>query len=212
MVSLFLVEDERIPRESIKNNVQWKEHHIAFLGDASDGEIALPQILEKKPDILLTDIKMPFMDGLELSQIVRAKLPDTKIIILSGYNEFDYARQAISLGISEYLLKPVSAADILEAVDKVRGQIEATRAARRAREDQVDVQREIFFSSLFSGAISGTGQILRRAEQLSISLAASAYRVVLARFGPTAQRDPAFHQALYEAPVCSVRPIRFWPC
>lgn len=69
---------------------------ILFLGDAPDGEVALPQLLEKRPDILLTDIKMPFMDGLELARIVRKELPDTRIIILSGHNEFEYARKAIT--------------------------------------------------------------------------------------------------------------------
>ena len=69
MISLFLVEDERIARESIRDNVPWQEHDILFLGDAPDGEVALPQLLEKRPDILLTDIKMPFMDGLELARI-----------------------------------------------------------------------------------------------------------------------------------------------
>ena len=70
MISLFLVEDERIARESIRDNVPWQEHDILFLGDAPDGEVALPQLLEKRPDILVTDIKMPFMDGLELARIV----------------------------------------------------------------------------------------------------------------------------------------------
>ena len=108
MISLFLVEDERIARESIRDNVPWQEHDILFLGDAPDGEVALPQLLEKRPDILLTDIKMPFMDGLELARIVRKELPDTRIIILSGHNEFEYARKAITLGVNDYLLKPVS--------------------------------------------------------------------------------------------------------
>ena len=101
MISLFLVEDERIARESIRDNVPWQEHDILFLGDAPDGEVALPQLLEKRPDILLTDIKMPFMDGLELARIVRKELPDTRIIILSGHNEFEYARKAITLGVSK---------------------------------------------------------------------------------------------------------------
>ena len=60
-----------------------------------------------KPDILITDIKMPFMDGLELSQMVKKEAPDTKIILLSGYNEFDYAKQAIHIGVTDYLLKPI---------------------------------------------------------------------------------------------------------
>lgn len=201
MISVFLVEDERIPRESIKKNVQWKENGIEFLGDASDGEIALPQILAKKPDILLTDIKMPFMDGLELAQIVRNKLPDTKIIILSGYNEFDYARQAISLGISDYLLKPISSTDIICAVDKVRGSIEDAREERQERSGQAQVQREVFFSSLYSGFLSGTRQILSRAEQLSIPLAASAYCVTMAGLTPSAEPgNEATRRILYDTP------------
>ena len=106
MISLFLVEDERIARESIRDNVPWQEHDILFLGDAPDGEVALPQLLEKRPDILLTDIKMPFMDGLELARIVRKELPDTRIIILSGHNEFEYARKAITLGVNDSSLSP----------------------------------------------------------------------------------------------------------
>ena len=130
MISLFLVEDERIARESIRDNVPWQEHDILFLGDAPDGEVALPQLLEKRPDILLTDIKMPFMDGLELARIVRKELPDTRIIILSGHNEFEYARKAITLGVNDYLLKPVSSRDILEAVDRSKAQILECRARR----------------------------------------------------------------------------------
>ena len=66
---------------------------------------------------------MPFMDGLELARIVRKELPDTRIIILSGHNEFEYARKAITLGVNDYLLKPVSSRDILEAVDRSKAQI-----------------------------------------------------------------------------------------
>lgn len=201
MVSLFLVEDEMLSRESIKKNVPWAENGIEFLGDAPDGEMALPQILEKKPDIVLTDIKMPFMDGLELSQLIRDKLPETRIIILSGYNEFDYARQAISLGISEYLLKPVAAEDILNAVEKVRGSIVRTRQERQEKADQEQARREIFFSSLYSGFLSGISEILNRAEALSLSIAASFYRVVVADFDPPFDGEGEKWKALlYQAP------------
>lgn len=186
MVSVFLVEDERIPRESIRENVSWEENGILFLGDASDGEMALPQILEKRPNILLTDIRMPFMDGLELSKIVREKLPDTKIILLSGFNEFDYAREAISLGISEYLLKPVSAADILGAVAKVRPEIERSQARKREVLGDSRMQREFFFSGLYSGFLGKPRQILERAEKLDISLSAVAYQAAILYLTPPA--------------------------
>ena len=113
MLKIFLVEDEMIMREGIKNNIDWEKENFSFVGDAADGELAYPLIIQKKPDILITDIKMPFMDGLELSRLVKAELPDIKIIILSGYDEFDYAKEAIDIGIAEYMLKPVTSAKLI---------------------------------------------------------------------------------------------------
>ena len=101
MIKVFLVEDEVIIRESVKNSIDWEKEGYEFAGEASDGELALPLILEEKPDIVITDIRMPFMDGLELSRIVKEKLPDTKIIILSGYDDFGYAKEAIKIGVTE---------------------------------------------------------------------------------------------------------------
>jgi two-component system response regulator YesN len=80
-----------------------------WIGEASDGEMALPLIEETKPAVLITDIKMPFMDGLQLNKIIREHMPWVKIVILSGHNEFEYAQSAVKLGVTEYLLKPVSA-------------------------------------------------------------------------------------------------------
>ena len=90
MIKVFLVEDETIIRQGIRNNIDWESHGLELVGEAEDGEYAYPMILKSKPDILLTDVKMPFMDGLELSHLVRKALPRTKIIILSGYDEFEY--------------------------------------------------------------------------------------------------------------------------
>src|SRR5215510_15351990 len=87
-------------------------------GEAPDGEMALSMIQDIKPDILITDIRMPFMDGLTLSRVVKKNLPWIKIIILSGHDEFEYARKAISIGIDEYLLKPVSVQEMLKTLGK----------------------------------------------------------------------------------------------
>ena len=80
---VFLVEDEIVTREGIRDNVDWESAGFEFCGEAPDGEMALPLIEKSKPDILITDIKMPFMDGLQLSKIVREQMPWVKIIILS---------------------------------------------------------------------------------------------------------------------------------
>ena len=109
-IKVFLVEDEVIIRSGVKKSINWEQEGYEFVGEASDGELAYPMILKEKPDILITDIRMPFMDGLELSRLVKKELPDIKILILSGYDEFEYAKKAIKIGVTEYLLKPISAA------------------------------------------------------------------------------------------------------
>ena len=87
MIKVFLVEDEFVVREGIKKNVDWAGHGYEFCGDASDGEMAFPMIKKVMPDIVITDIKMPFMDGIELSRLLKKELPSIEIIILSGYEE-----------------------------------------------------------------------------------------------------------------------------
>ena len=127
MIKVFLVEDEAIIRRGIRDNIDWNANGFEFAGEAGDGEYAYPLILKTEPDILLTDVKMPFMDGLELSRLVKKALPQTKIIILSGYNEFDYAKEAIKIGISDYLLKPVTSANLIDALKKVAETIREER-------------------------------------------------------------------------------------
>lgn len=133
-MKVFLVEDEIIMREGIRNNIEWEKEGFEFVGEASDGELAYPLILKTKPDILITDIRMPFMDGLELSRLVKKELPQIKIIILSGYEEFEYAREGIRVGIAEYLLKPIDGAKLLEAVKKVADQIKKEQEEQYAKE------------------------------------------------------------------------------
>lgn len=98
MVKVFLVEDESIIRRGIRDNIAWESHGFEFVGEAGDGEYAYPLLLNTKPDILITDIKMPFMDGLELSRLVKKSLPKTRIIILSGYNDLNMPKKPLRSG------------------------------------------------------------------------------------------------------------------
>jgi two-component system response regulator YesN len=116
---VFLVEDEIVTRESLRENVDWKESSCELCGEATDGEAALPLIESTKPDILITDIKMPFMDGLQLSRIIRKHMPWTKIIILSGHDEFEYAQKALQIRVTEYLLKPITSEDIHQTLKNI---------------------------------------------------------------------------------------------
>lgn len=134
MIKVFLVEDEIVIRRGIRNNVDWEAYGFELVGEAEDGERAYPMILRYEPDILLTDVKMPFMDGLELSRLVKKALPKTKIIILSGYDEFDYAKEAIKIGVSEYLLKPITSVSLIDALKKAAESIQEEQEHTRLLE------------------------------------------------------------------------------
>ena len=131
MMKVFLVDDEIAIRENLRNSFAWEENGFQLVGEAPDGEMALPMIRDLNPDILLTDIRMPFMDGMALAGKVRRTMPWVGIIILSGYDDFSYARQAIALGVREYLLKPVTAGELKDALTRIA---EALHEERRERE------------------------------------------------------------------------------
>lgn len=188
MIKVFLVEDEIIVREGIKNNIEWKKEGFEFVGEASDGELAFPLIQKTEPDILITDIKMPFMDGLELSRLVKQEFPDIKIIILSGYDEFEYAREGIKIGIAEYLVKPISGSQLLESVKKV-GEI-VTDEKRRKRymknfEKEQEENARIAKGNLFRNLISGKrsiSELLKEGRKLGIELTAPKYNLILFQY------------------------------
>ena len=148
---VFLVEDEVAAREGIRDNFDWKSAGFEFCGEAADGEIALPLIESLQPDVLITDIKMPFMDGLQLSKIVREHMPWVKIIILSGYDEFSYAQAAVKLGVTEYLLKPISVPDlnltlhkVTDLLDHEKSEREYLKLLRDQVKDNLSLLREKF--------------------------------------------------------------------
>ena len=185
MIKVFITEDESIVREGLRDIVPWEKYGFEFVGDAPDGEIALPLIRKLKPDVLITDIKMPFMDGLALSSIVSRELPDTKIIILSGYSDFEYARQAIALKVDQYLLKPITKAAILKALELTREKIQEEREQkdylRRFEQDTKKYEsfsRRAFFEKLVEGSLS-VRQIYEEAGRLNLDLNADGYNFVI---------------------------------
>ena len=184
-IKVFITEDESIVREGLRDIVPWEKYGFEFVGDAPDGEMALPMIRKLKPDVLITDIKMPFMDGLALSSIVSRELPDTKIIILSGYSDFEYARQAINLQVDQYLLKPITKAAIVKALEHTRQKIQEEREQkdflRRYEQDVKKYEsysRRAFFERLVEGSMS-VQQIYEEAQRLHLELDAGGYNFIL---------------------------------
>jgi two-component system response regulator YesN len=188
MYKIFIVEDEFLVREGIRNKINWENTQFMLSGEASDGEMALAMIQEIKPDILVTDIRMPFMDGLELSRIVKRTLPWIHIIILSGHDEFEYARDAISIGVDEYILKPINSSILLATLEKVAQSIEEEKKKRidaellrMQLESTNNLIIEHFLEELVIGAI-GTSDAISRAQGLGIDLLAKRYVVIEGRF------------------------------
>jgi two-component system, response regulator YesN len=188
---VFLVEDEIVTREGIRDSVDWGAAGYQFCGEAPDGELALPQIREQRPETVITDIKMPFMDGLQLCRILKETLPDTKIIILSGHDEFKYAQEAIHIGVAEYLLKPVSALDLINVLRKVAGQLDQERQVAehlRAAQAQAASQRSILRERCLLNLVAGTtssAEAIEQCRNMGLDLLAPWYQVMLVRADTT---------------------------
>jgi len=198
---VFFVEDEIVAREGIRDNVAWQANGFELCGEASDGEVAWPLLQTARPDVLITDIKMPFMDGLQLCKIVRERMPGIKVIILSGHDEFEYAQQAIKLGVTEYLLKPVSVNDLHQVLQKVASQLDQEKkdqASLKKLLDQVEENRaslrERLLLKLVMGAAS-PAEVVESGEMLGIDLIARCYMVSVIRIE---LGDPANPQAYRE--------------
>lgn len=188
MLKVFLVKDEFVVREGIKNNVDWQAHGYEFCGEASDGELAFPMIQKLKPDIVITDIRMPFMDGLVLSRLIKKEMPWIEIIILTGYEEFEYAKESIKIGISQYLTKPISGEELLKEVDALAVKIEEKRKEREIKEEYMremaenfQQERKDFFQYLVTGTKS-VAELLEMADKLHIDLSSLWYNIVLLQF------------------------------
>jgi len=115
---MVIVDDERIIRDTLKNTFKWDEFGITEVYEAPDGEDALKIIKNKKPDIILTDIKMPVIDGLKLSSTVKEQFKNAVIIVLSGFDEFNLVREALNIGVFDYLLKPVREEELKKVIGK----------------------------------------------------------------------------------------------
>lgn len=180
MIKVFIVDDEEIIREGIRNYIE-RTPDCTCAGEAADGEMALPMLQELRADVLITDVRMPFLDGLELSAIVRRIMPWMHIIILSGHDEFEYAQQAISLGVEAYILKPVDSQKLQDALDGVRRRIDKERQAyadiekQRHRDNaEQDILREHFLTQLVTGG-AGAGKAVEQAAALGLDLVARKY-------------------------------------
>lgn len=128
MYTMIIVDDEWIVREGLKQTIPWQDLDCNLIGEASGGRTALQLIKDHKPDILLTDIRMPGMDGLELAEQVSVHSENTKVVFLTGFDEFTYAQQALKIGATDYVLKPTDADELIRVVKRVTRLIDDERS------------------------------------------------------------------------------------
>lgn len=141
---IILVDDEEEVRKGIIRKIDWETLGFQVVGDAENGQDAMEKIEQLEPDVVMTDIRMPYMDGLTLTSWIREKYPSVKVLIFSGFDDFEYAQQAIKLNVTEYILKPVNVEELTSILNRVRENLDQEIEQRR----NVDLLRESYLNSL----------------------------------------------------------------
>ncbi len=130
LLKVLIVDDEHLVRNLLRNCINWNEIGYEVVGEASNAHEALDLVEQLRPDVIFTDIYMPFMDGLEFGKIVFEKYPTIKIIVLTGYEEFEYAKKSVKIGIADFLLKPINDDEIRKVALNIKSKIESERNQR----------------------------------------------------------------------------------
>ena len=181
MYKVFFVDDEASMRAGIRDSIDWDNSGFVLSGEAPDGEMALWLMQEIMPDILVTDVKMPFMDGIELAERTKKTMPWIKIVILSGHDEFEYAKQAISIGVEDYLLKPVTSGKLMETLNVIAGRIEEEKEKLRNVEELIEGTKQVKIERLLADMLYGgveSSDALTLAEELKLPIIAENYLVL----------------------------------
>jgi len=144
MYKLILVDDEEEVRNGIIEKIKWEQYGFKLVGEAENGREAIEMSEKFTPDVVITDIKMPFMDGLQLSEELKKRFSTIKIIILTGFDKFDYARKAINLNIFEYVLKPVSSKELIEVLLRVKAEIDE----EMLKKEDMEILKRYYIKSL----------------------------------------------------------------
>ncbi len=174
-MKVLIVDDERLERVLIANAVDWEKYGLEIIGEAGNGEEALEFFDINEPDLILTDINMPFMDGVVFAENVRKRSKTCRIIMLTGYREFEYARKAVFLGVDDFLVKPINAAELQRAVlsskermESERGQKEELKHLKKEALDNHKLLRDAFLQRLLERHI-GKEEALHKLQMFQLT-------------------------------------------
>ncbi|HCT92277.1 MAG TPA: DNA-binding response regulator [Lachnospiraceae bacterium] len=188
--TVLVVDDEEEIREGIIRKIDWEQHGFKIIGSAGNGNDALEIAESLQPDVVMTDIMMPFMDGLELGERIVRMNPDVKLLVFSGADEFDYAKRALRIRAVEYILKPIGAEELIATLVKIKRDLDEAYDSRRnlatLREhyiDSIPVIREQTIAALVEGRMDKE-QLEKKSGIAQIDLDAWGYTVGLLEIEP----------------------------
>jgi len=172
-IKILVIDDEYLVRLGIRETIDWDEHGFSIIGEAADGRKGLELALQNKPDIILTDIRMPFMDGLEFMHQIRKHGLNSKIVVLTGYAEFDYVKTAMDNGASAYLLKPIENEQLFDTMKQLGEEIIRQREEEeyyKKLEKEIPAIEQKFFKDLIDGILTDSKIIHDKIELFRIPL------------------------------------------
>lgn len=175
--TVLLVDDEEEVIQVIMKKINWEGLGFSVIGYACNGVKALELVEEYQPDVVITDIKMPYMDGIELSNHIKAEFPMTKLLFFTGFDEFEYAREAIHLEVEEYILKPVNSRELTDIFSKLKTKLDQEISEKQNAEilqkyymESLPILQANFYSGLIEGRIQ-KDEISRYLSDYQISVA-----------------------------------------
>ncbi len=213
MYKVILVDDEYLTRDAISRNTPWEDVDFTLVGTAENGKAAIALIEEAEPDLILTDICMPVLDGIGLAAYVHEHHPDIMVVIISGYDDFDYAKQAMSYEVADYILKPITSTELVEELEKIHKKLDAASKKRGQLEKiqqeyqkNMPILRNHFLSRLLEGNYPG-GDVLARLEYFGLKMAGTYQAVTMIELEDTSaflKLYPETTQELLEFSVANI--------
>ena len=201
MYHIVIADDEEYTRDLLAKNINLSQKEFQVIGKAQDGQEALKLVKELQPDILITDICMPVMDGLELIYKIQELNYSMKTVIISGYDDFAYAKRAVTLGVTEYLLKPFSPDEVYEVLEKIKAELEHQKTLMnniQEMKDQLEDSRQMFQEQVVKELIQKNysakrieleEQLLERAGRAGINLSINYCAVGVLRIYPNIENQ-----------------------
>jgi two-component system response regulator YesN len=175
---LLIVDDDGLIRKGLSTNIDWANHGLQLIGTAKNGLAALELMESTPPDIVITDIRMPFMDGLELTKMIKHKMPKTKIIMMTSYEEFEFAKEALKMKVFDYLLKPMGNEVLLECVKRAAAELEHEDDIKKKVLEGLPLLKLRFFESLMRGKLNNE-DITAQTSFLGLSLSGAYFAVAI---------------------------------